>query len=55
MSLFVGSLAFEQGGPDYAVDDRLGIIAGSLISGLLGYAVLRYFARSPQAAQDPAS
>ena len=55
MSLFVGSLAFEQGGPDYAVDDRLGIIAGSLISGLLGYAVLRYFARSPQAVQDPES
>ena len=55
MSLFVGSLAFEQGGPDYAVDDRLGIIAGSLISGLLGYAVLRYFARSPQTAQDPTS
>ena len=42
MSLFIGSLAFEQGGPDYQVDDRLGILLGSLISGVLGYLVLRY-------------
>lgn len=41
MSLFIGSLAFEQGGPDYAVDDRLGILIGSMISGVLGYLVLR--------------
>jgi len=37
MSLFIGSLAFEHGGPDYAVDDRLGILAGSLLSAILGY------------------
>lgn len=42
MSLFIGSLAFEQGGPDYAIDDRLGILLGSLISGILGYIVLRF-------------
>lgn len=42
MSLFVGSLAFEQGGPDFAVDDRLGILLGSLASGILGYCVLRF-------------
>ncbi len=42
MSLFVGSLAFEQGGPDYAVDDRLGILLGSLMSGVLGYLILRF-------------
>ena len=42
MSLFIGSLAFEQGGPDYQVDDRLGILVGSLVSGVLGYLVLRY-------------
>jgi NhaA family Na+:H+ antiporter len=41
MSLFVGSLAFEQGGPD-AVDDRVGIMVGSLISGVLGYLILRF-------------
>ncbi|MCU7935565.1 MAG: Na+/H+ antiporter NhaA [Candidatus Thiodiazotropha sp. (ex Dulcina madagascariensis)] len=42
MSLFVGSLAFEQGGPDFAVDDRLGILVGSLASGILGYVILRF-------------
>lgn len=49
MSLFVGSLAFEQGGPDYAVDDRLGILLGSLVSGVAGYLVLRFVARSSAA------
>jgi len=44
MSLFIGSLAFEQGGPDYVIDDRLGILLGSLISGMLGYLVLRFSA-----------
>lgn len=48
MSLFVGSLAFEQGGPDYAVDDRLGILIGSLVSGIVGYVVLRYFTKNNQ-------
>ncbi|MDX1811808.1 MAG: Na+/H+ antiporter NhaA [Gammaproteobacteria bacterium] len=46
MSLFIGSLAFEQSGPDYAVDDRLGILLGSLLSGILGYIVLRYIVNS---------
>jgi NhaA family Na+:H+ antiporter len=45
MSLFVASLAFEQGGPDYAVDDRLGVMLGSLISGVCGYIVLRLFSK----------
>jgi len=45
MSLFIGSLAFELGGPDYAVDDRLGILAGTLLSGVLGYLVLRFAPR----------
>lgn len=42
MSLFVGSLAFEQGGPDYEVADRLGILVGSLGSALAGVAVLHF-------------
>jgi NhaA family Na+:H+ antiporter len=42
MSLFIGSLAFGQGGPDYQVDDRLGILTGSMLSGIIGYLVLRY-------------
>lgn len=42
MSLFIGSLAFEQGGPDYAVEVRLGILIGSLLAGILGYLILRF-------------
>lgn len=41
MSLFIGSLAFEETGANFLVDERLGIIAGSLASGLVGYLVLR--------------
>lgn len=42
MSLFIGSLAFEQGGPDIAIDDRLGILAGSSLSAVCGYFFLRW-------------
>ena len=41
MSLFVGSLAFEETGVNLLFDERLGIIIGSLLSGVLGYFVLR--------------
>ena len=41
MSLFIGSLAFENMGVDMLFDERLGIILGSLLSGLVGYFVLR--------------
>jgi NhaA family Na+:H+ antiporter len=41
MSLFIAGLAFEGLGPEYAVMTRLGILAGSLIAALGGYAVLR--------------
>lgn len=42
MSLFVGSLAFENSvlDPDMVFDERLGIILGSLLSGIMGYIVL---------------
>jgi len=42
MSLFVGSLAFENVPLDLDVifDERLGIIFGSLLSGIVGYVVL---------------
>ncbi len=40
MSLFIASLAFEEGGGSHGLD-RLGILAGSLLSGILGYLVLR--------------
>lgn len=45
MSLFISSLAFEQGGMDYATNDRLGILLGSLLSGLFGYFILRVFSK----------
>jgi NhaA family Na+:H+ antiporter len=41
MSLFIGSLAFEESGVNMLFDERLGIIAGSILSGLCGYLVLR--------------
>jgi NhaA family Na+:H+ antiporter len=40
MSLFIGSLAFEGAGLDRIFDERIGIIIGSLASGLLGYVIL---------------
>jgi len=39
MSLFIGSLAFED--PHHVADVRLGVIAGSLLSAIFGYVVLR--------------
>lgn len=40
MSLFIGSLAFEETGINLLFDERLGIIAGSIISGIVGYLIL---------------
>ena len=40
MSLFISSLAFEQAGGEYAMNERLGIIFGSLVSAVLGYVIL---------------
>jgi NhaA family Na+:H+ antiporter len=42
MSLFIGSLAFEETGVNLLFDDRLGIIVGSLISGIIGFCLLRF-------------
>jgi NhaA family Na+:H+ antiporter len=41
MSLFIGSLAFEETGVNLLFDERLGIVLGSLFAGLVGYFVLR--------------
>lgn len=46
MSLFIGSLAFEETGVNLLFDERLGIILGSLASGIVGYLVLRTSLRS---------
>ena len=40
MSLFIGSLAFD--GPGYFTPLRLGVIAGSALSGVTGYLLLRF-------------
>jgi NhaA family Na+:H+ antiporter len=41
MSLFIGSLAFEQAAVGVEVNDRLGILVGSLASAVVGYLFLR--------------
>ncbi len=42
MSLFIASLAFEQGGSDLVVEgDRLGILLGSALSAVMGYLLLK--------------
>jgi len=40
MSLFVGSLAFSDTGTSQLFDERLGIIVGSIASGIAGYLIL---------------
>lgn len=41
MSLFIGSLAFQETVANRIFDERVGIIAGSLAAGLLGYFVIK--------------
>ena len=41
MSMFIGSLAFEDADSPYLFQDKIGIIEGSFISALLGYFWLR--------------
>ena len=41
MSLFISSLAFEETSSELVVDDRLGILIGSIASAGLGYFILR--------------
>lgn len=40
MSLFIGSLAFEHGDLPANIDERFGILIGSIISAVVGYLVL---------------
>lgn len=42
MSLFISSLAFTGGDPNFALNDRLGVLLGSLLSAVLGYGILRW-------------
>ncbi len=45
MSLFIGSLAFAEGGSGYARPDRFAIILASMLSGITGYLILRFNTR----------
>ncbi len=47
MSLFIGSLAFEETGTNLLFDERLGIIIGSLLSGVVGYLLLNKSLSNP--------
>ena len=49
MSLFVGSLAFVPGSSDYVGMDRMGILTGSILAALIGYAVTAAFSRKQPA------
>lgn len=40
MSLFIGTLAFHNSGTGYPFDERIGIIVGSALSGIVGLAIL---------------
>lgn len=51
MSLFIGSLAFEHS--DFDAPIRLGVIVGSLLSAVVGFALLSYEGSSRQAAKAP--
>lgn len=42
MSLFIGSLAFMNSTINEILDERIGIIIGSVLSGLLGFIILHY-------------
>ncbi len=47
MSLFIGSLAFESAGYGYNAGVRAGVLVGSMLSAVLGYAVLRLTLKEP--------
>ena len=44
MSLFIASLAFEST-PDYIVSDRIGVLTGSILSAVMGFAILYWAGR----------
>lgn len=52
MSLFIGRLAFAEGGAGYARADRLAVIAASLLSDVVGYLILRLAGGGAQTRHD---
>lgn len=51
MSLFISALSFEKTGVNLLFDERLGILAGSILSGVSGYLVLRGALRKTETEQ----
>ncbi|MDG1020911.1 MAG: Na+/H+ antiporter NhaA [Emcibacteraceae bacterium] len=49
MSLFIGSLAFMNSNIKNILNERIGIIIGSVLSGIVGYLVLRYSLKKQEA------
>ncbi|MGB0360113.1 MAG: Na+/H+ antiporter NhaA [Endozoicomonas sp.] len=45
MSLFISSLAFENVTVDYMIFDRIGVLAGSIISAIFGFSILYWAGR----------
>jgi len=45
MSLFIGGLAFDTLGQEYARMVRVGVLGGSLLSGMAGYYILKFSRR----------
>ncbi len=45
MSLFIGTLAFEHQGQAFSAAVRLGVLAGSLVSGITGFMLLKFLLR----------
>lgn len=50
MSLFIGTLAFES--TEHSAGIRLGVLGGSLLSGVVGYLVLRFTSSNASPAAD---
>ncbi|WMS86739.1 Na+/H+ antiporter NhaA [Pleionea litopenaei] len=52
MSLFIGSLAFQETGVNQLLDERLGILVGSIVSGILGILVLKFSLKKSKVASS---
>ncbi len=52
MSLFIGTLAFEQGNFEHTVATRVGVLTGSLLSAIAGFTVLKRSLDQPHETED---
>ncbi len=55
MSLFIGSLAFEDVGAGYAVQVKLGVLGGSVVAALIGVSILLLCRVDPLRAANPSA